>query len=76
VGLYEEPEKPSSALEFIQNHLHPGGAQSADMENMKAENAELKKTIDQVCSPSFPIAMSGRSVWTFAAAKLLQSAQT
>jgi len=40
VGLYEEPEKPSDALEFIRRHL--GSALGVDIDALKQENQDLK----------------------------------
>jgi len=40
VGLYEEPEKPSDALDFIRKHL--GSAIGIDIDALKQENQELK----------------------------------
>ena len=48
MGLYEEPEKPSNALEFVQNNLHGGGPHTADVESLKAENSNLKKQLEEV----------------------------
>ena len=41
VGLYEEPEKPSNAIEFIKKYL--GAPSDTDVEQLKAENDALKK---------------------------------
>lgn len=48
VGLYEEPEKPSNALEFVQSHLTSVGPQTADIEILKTENSDLKKQVEEV----------------------------
>lgn len=40
VGLYEEPEKPSDALDFIRRHL--GSAIGIDIDGLRQENQELK----------------------------------
>lgn len=42
MGLYEESEKPGDALSFLQNFLQGSGPGSADIEDLKAENLELK----------------------------------
>lgn len=47
VGLYEEPEKPSNALEFVQSHLSTVGPQTADIESLKLENGDLKKQLEE-----------------------------
>ena len=41
VGLYEEPEKPGNAIEFIKKYL--GAPSDTDVEQLKAENDNLKK---------------------------------
>ncbi len=41
VGLYEEPEKPGNAIEFIKKCL--GAPSDTDVESLKAENEELKR---------------------------------
>ena len=41
VGLYEEPEKPSNAIEFIKRCL--GAPSDTDVEQLKADNEELKR---------------------------------
>ena len=41
VGLYEEPEKPGNAIEFIKKYL--GAPSDTDVEALKAENDQLKK---------------------------------
>lgn len=41
VALYEEPEKPANALDFIKQYL--GAPTSGDVETMKAEKDELVK---------------------------------
>ena len=40
VGLYEEPEKPGNAIEFIKKCL---GAPSDTVDSLKAENEELRR---------------------------------
>ncbi|TPX76450.1 hypothetical protein CcCBS67573_g02275 [Chytriomyces confervae] len=46
VGLYEEPEKPESPIEFIKQFL--GGPGDVDLEALKHENEELKKRVDEL----------------------------
>jgi len=41
VGLYEEPEKPGDALDWIKKHL--GSSLGVDIEALKKENEDLKK---------------------------------
>jgi hypothetical protein len=43
VGLYEEPEKPSNAVDFIKKSL--GSPNEVDVDHLKAENEELKKQV-------------------------------
>ena len=40
VGLYEEPEKPGNAVDFIKKCL--GAPSDTDVEELRAENEELK----------------------------------
>jgi hypothetical protein len=41
VGLYEEPERPPNAVEYIKRYL--GAPAGVDVEALKSENARLKK---------------------------------
>ena len=41
VGLYEEPEKPSNAVDFIKKCL--GAPSDTDVDILKADNEELKR---------------------------------
>ena len=41
VGLYEEPEKPGNAIDFIKKCL--GAPSDTDVEELRAENEDLKK---------------------------------
>ena len=43
VGLYEEPEKPQNAVDFIKRSL--GAPQESDVDQLKAENEELKRNV-------------------------------
>ena len=43
VGLYEEPEKPSNAVDFIKKSL--GAPNETDVDHLKAENEQLKQRI-------------------------------
>ena len=43
VGLYEEPEKPQNAVEFIKRSL--GAPQDNDTDQLKADNEELKRMV-------------------------------
>ncbi|KAJ3393105.1 hypothetical protein HDU84_002782 [Entophlyctis sp. JEL0112] len=46
VGLYEEPEKPESPIEFIKQFL--GGPGDVDVEALKHENEELKRRVEEL----------------------------
>ena len=46
VALYEEPEKPANALDFIKQYL--GAPTSGDVETMRAEKEELVKKNDEL----------------------------
>jgi len=48
VNLYEEPEKPNNALEFVLRNLGSEGPESPDVENLKADVAELQAKVDQL----------------------------
>ena len=37
VVLYEEPEKPINALDFLKQHLHGGPPESSDVEALRLE---------------------------------------
>ncbi|KAG8462143.1 hypothetical protein KFE25_011593 [Diacronema lutheri] len=46
VGLYEEPEKPMNALDFVKMTL--GAPTGVDVEALKAENDQLREKNDQM----------------------------
>lgn len=46
VALYEEPEKPSNALDFLKMTL--GAPTGVDVEALKAENDQLREKNDQL----------------------------
>ena len=46
VGLYEEPERPSNALDYIKRYL--GAPASVDVEGLKRENEELKAKLKKM----------------------------
>jgi len=55
VALYEEPEKPMNALDFLRHHLHGGLPETADVETLKLQvseltqkNEELKDEVNQL----------------------------
>mmetsp|Transcript_36483 Transcript_36483/g.100471 ORF Transcript_36483/g.100471 Transcript_36483/m.100471 type:complete len:98 (+) Transcript_36483:82-375(+) len=41
VGLYEEPERPPNAIDYIKKYL--GAPTGVDVEEMRVENEELKR---------------------------------
>merc|ERR1712083_956314 len=41
VGLYEEPERPANAIDYIKKYL--GAPTGVDIEELRAENDELKR---------------------------------
>ena len=47
VGLYEEPEKPNNALDFLKQNLGLG-PQTADVEALKLEVTELRQKLEQM----------------------------
>merc|ERR1712154_344003 len=48
VGLYEEPEKPNNALDFLKQHLNVSGPEAADVETLKLEVTELRQKNEQL----------------------------
>lgn len=48
VMLYEEPEKPENALEFLQKHLGIAGPEGPVVEDMKLEIEQLKQQVEQL----------------------------
>merc|ERR1711893_469946 len=59
VGLYEEPEKPNNALDFLKQHLGAGGPESADTEALKLEVTELKQENERLMEEN----MSSNKSW-------------
>jgi len=49
VGLYDETEKPTNALDWIGKHLSAniGSSQSQELDSLKKEVEELKKWLEQ-----------------------------
>merc|ERR1711879_791947 len=41
VGLYEEPERPANAIDYVKKYL--GAPTGVDVEELRAENDELKR---------------------------------
>jgi hypothetical protein len=48
VGLYEEPEKPNNAIDFLKQHLGASGPESPDVEALKLEVTELRQKNEQL----------------------------
>ncbi len=48
VGLYEEPEKPNNAVDFIKKCL--GAPSDTDIDILKADNDDLKKQRAELAS--------------------------
>ena len=48
VNLYEEPEKPSQALDFLRQHLGAAGPETADVEALRLEVGDLKVKLSQL----------------------------
>merc|ERR1712138_211919 len=46
VRLYEEPEKPGNALDFIKQYL--GSSVGVDVDSLRAENDEQQKNIENL----------------------------
>ncbi|XP_010086345.1 PREDICTED: C-Myc-binding protein, partial [Pterocles gutturalis] len=43
VALYEEPEKPNSALDFLKHHLGASAPENPEVEALRLEVAEMKE---------------------------------
>ena len=43
VGLYEEPDRPSNAIDYIKKYL--GAPASVDVDALRAENEEMKAKV-------------------------------
>ncbi|KAL9968883.1 hypothetical protein ACROYT_G021027 [Oculina patagonica] len=48
VNLYEEPEKPANALDFMKEHLHGGPPETADIESLRNEVSDLRQKVEQL----------------------------
>jgi hypothetical protein len=46
VGLYEEPERPTHAIEYIKRYV--GAPQNVDVEGLKRENEQLRAELDRL----------------------------
>ncbi|XP_036682623.1 c-Myc-binding protein-like [Balaenoptera musculus] len=48
VALYEEPEKPNSALDFLKHHLGAATPENPEIELLRLELAEMKETYEAI----------------------------
>uniref|UniRef100_A0A8C9NM69 MYC binding protein n=1 Tax=Serinus canaria TaxID=9135 RepID=A0A8C9NM69_SERCA len=48
VALYEEPEKPDSALDFLKHHLGASAPENPEIEALRLEVAEMKEKYEAV----------------------------
>uniref|UniRef100_UPI00358FC941 C-Myc-binding protein n=1 Tax=Myxine glutinosa TaxID=7769 RepID=UPI00358FC941 len=48
VGLYEETEKPSNALDFLKSQLSAGGPEGAELEALRREHSELQRICESL----------------------------
>jgi hypothetical protein len=46
VGLYEEPERPINAIDYIRKYM--GAPANVDVESLKKENSALRKKVEQL----------------------------
>ncbi len=46
VGLYEEPERPANAVDYVKRYM--GASAGGDSEALKRENEELKQQLDEL----------------------------
>ncbi|XP_035685990.1 c-Myc-binding protein-like [Branchiostoma floridae] len=48
VGLYEEPDKPNNALDFLRQHLGASSPETADVEGLRLELSEARQKVEQL----------------------------
>nr|XP_006134336.1 C-Myc-binding protein [Pelodiscus sinensis] len=48
VALYEEPEKPNSALDFLKHHIGAAAPENPEIEALRLEVAEMKEKYEAV----------------------------
>jgi predicted ATP-grasp superfamily ATP-dependent carboligase len=46
VGLYEEPERPNNAIDYIKRYM--GAPQNVDVDALRRENESLKMQVDRL----------------------------
>jgi len=49
VGLYEEPEKPCNAIDFLKQNLGADCPETCDVEALKMEVCELRQQVEKLC---------------------------
>lgn len=59
VGLYEEPEKPNNALDFVKMTL--GAPTGVDVEALTAENDQLRQKNDEMTQKIVELTLKVRS---------------
>jgi len=48
VGLYEEPEKPNNALDFLRQHIGAAAPETADVEALKLQVCDLQLQVEKL----------------------------
>lgn len=48
VGLYEEPERPQSAVEYVRKYLGSSSTANVDVDALRNENEELRNRIREL----------------------------
>ena len=48
VKLYEEPEKPNDALEYLKNNIGGSKADKEEISKLTTENEDLKKKVEEL----------------------------
>jgi hypothetical protein len=46
VGLYEEPQRPANAIEYVQRYM--GAPQNIDVDGLRRENEQLKAEVERL----------------------------
>ena len=46
MGLYEEPERPAHAMDYVRRYL--GAPTAVDVEGLKRENEDLRRQVDKL----------------------------
>ncbi|NXX98042.1 MYCBP protein, partial [Centropus bengalensis] len=60
VALYEEPEKPNSALDFLKHHLGASTPENPEIEALRLEVAEMKEKYEAVLEENKNLKMKVR----------------